>query len=71
MGFLVKKQGSVSFGGNKTKLLQLGAKSRIPSSGSLLKAIKSFVKFANIVWSSRRLKTWGLSHINLLFQNTM
>jgi hypothetical protein len=59
----VEKQGSIIWILLKTYKLDIGAVFQTPCSGSLLKAIKSFVQMTNIIWICTILKPRRLSKI--------
>jgi hypothetical protein len=51
--------------------MQLCTESSKPCTRSLFETTESFIKSAYEVWSLRVFKTWGLLHIELLFQIAM
>jgi hypothetical protein len=68
---LKKEQGHVSSGWNKPKSSKNRAKTCMPHTRSLLQSIQSLYKAAETLRTCRINKAWGLTHINLLLQNTM
>lgn len=67
----VSQQGGISTGSYKAKFKKLGAKSREPSSGSLLEPVEGFAEFADMSWIIRLDKPRRLDHKNSLDEITM